>query len=79
MAARSLTQTREVLEFKGTKTEEPRAVTLPLSAIALLNAHRSVLCAAWLGESRCPSRALADLPNNRPEYAERGRCATISA
>jgi integrase len=42
MVARSLTQTREVLEFKGTKTEEPRAVTLPASAIAVLNAHRSV-------------------------------------
>jgi integrase len=40
MVARSLTQTRDVLEFKGTKTEEPRAVSLPTSAIAALNAHR---------------------------------------
>jgi integrase len=29
-----------VLEFKGTKTDEPRAVTLPTSAIAALNCHR---------------------------------------
>jgi integrase len=40
MVGRSLTQTRDVLEFKGTKTDEPRAVTLPVSAIAALNAHR---------------------------------------
>lgn len=40
MVARSLTQTREVLKFKGTKTEEPRPVSLPTSAIAALNAHR---------------------------------------
>jgi integrase len=40
MVARSLTQTRDVLEFKGTKTEEPRAVSLPASAIAALNGHR---------------------------------------
>jgi integrase len=36
MIARSLTQTRDVLEFKGTKSEEPR---LPTSAI---DAHRMV-------------------------------------
>jgi integrase len=40
MVGRSLTQTRELLEFKGTKTDEPRAVTLPTSAISALNAHR---------------------------------------
>ena len=40
MIARSLTQTRDVLEFKGTKTEEPRAESLPASAIAVLNSHR---------------------------------------
>ena len=40
MVARSLTQTRDVLEFKGTKTEEPRPVSLPTSAIAALNSHR---------------------------------------
>jgi integrase len=40
MVARSLTQMRDVLEFKGTKTEEPRAVSLPTSTIAALNSHR---------------------------------------
>ena len=40
MVARSLTQTRDMFEFKGTKTEEPRAVSLPTSAIAALNSHR---------------------------------------
>jgi integrase len=40
MIGRSLTQTRTLLEFKGTKTDEPRAVTLPISAIAALKAHR---------------------------------------
>ncbi len=39
MVGRSLTQTRAVLELKGTKTDKPRAVTLPTSAIAALNAH----------------------------------------
>lgn len=38
--ARSLTQTRTVLEFKGTKTEKPRPVSLPESAITALEAHR---------------------------------------
>ena len=42
MIARSLTQTREVLDFKTTKSEEPRVVTLPASAIAVLDAHRLV-------------------------------------
>ena len=37
---RSLTQTRQALEFKGTKTGEPRDVKVPESAIAALNAHR---------------------------------------
>ena len=40
MVGRSLTQTRELLEFKGTKTDEPRAITLPTSAISALDAHR---------------------------------------
>jgi integrase len=40
MVSRSLTQTRHGLEFKDTKTEEPRAVSLPDSAIAALYAHR---------------------------------------
>ena len=38
--SRSLTQTRNGLEFKSTKTEKPRAVVLPESAIAALQAHR---------------------------------------
>ena len=38
--ARSLTQTREGLKFKGTKTEKPRVVVLPASAITALAAHR---------------------------------------
>jgi integrase len=38
--ARSLTQTRNGLEFKGTKTEKPRVVALPASAVATLAAHR---------------------------------------
>jgi integrase len=38
--SRSLTQTGEGLEFKGTKTEKPRLVTLPESAIAMLDEHR---------------------------------------
>ena len=37
---RSLTQTRQVLEFKGTKTETPRDVKVPASALATLDAHR---------------------------------------
>ena len=40
MIARSLTQIRDVLEFKCTKTEKPRPVTLPASALAALDAHR---------------------------------------
>lgn len=38
--ARSLTQTRDGLKFKDTKTEKPRVVVLPESAIATLEAHR---------------------------------------
>jgi integrase len=40
MIARSLTQTRDGLEFKGTKTEKPRPVALPGPAITALAAHR---------------------------------------
>jgi len=40
MIARSLTQTRDVLGFKCTKTEKPRPVRLPESAIVALEAHR---------------------------------------
>jgi integrase len=40
MIARSLCQTRDVLAFKSTKTEEPRPVSLPASAIAALGEHR---------------------------------------
>jgi len=38
--ARSLTQTRDVLEFKGTKSEEPRDVAIPPGTLDLLEAHR---------------------------------------
>jgi integrase len=38
--ARSLTQTKQVLEFKGTKTERPRVVKLPECTLATLEAHR---------------------------------------
>ncbi len=38
--ARSLTQTREVLQFKSTKSEEPRDVTIPAGTLELLEAHR---------------------------------------
>jgi integrase len=37
---RSLTQTRQVLEFKGTKSERPRDVKVPASALAALESHR---------------------------------------
>lgn len=38
---RSLAQTKKGLEFKSTKTEAPRRVTLPDSAITSLEAHRA--------------------------------------
>jgi integrase len=38
--ARSLTQTREGLSFKGTKSQKARVVVLPASAISALEAHR---------------------------------------
>jgi integrase len=38
--SRSLSQTKKGLEFKATKTEEPRPVVLPDSAIVALAAHR---------------------------------------
>lgn len=40
MIARSLSQTKRALEFKGTKTEKPRPVSLPASAVESLTAHR---------------------------------------
>ena len=40
--ARSLTQTRTVLEFKCTKTEKPRPVSLPESATTALEVHRKL-------------------------------------
>jgi len=40
LISRSLTQTKEGLQFKPTKTEKPRAVALPASAIAALEEHR---------------------------------------
>jgi integrase len=39
--ARSLTQTKRLLEFKGTKTEKPRDVKVPDSALAALETHRT--------------------------------------
>jgi len=41
LITRSLTQTRQVLKFKGAKTERPRRVELPASVLASLEAHRS--------------------------------------
>ena len=38
--ARSLSQTKQLLEFKGTKTDKPRDVKVPESALAALGAHR---------------------------------------
>jgi integrase len=38
--SRSLTQTKQVLEFKGTKSERPRVVKIPASALATIEAHR---------------------------------------
>ncbi len=37
---RSLTQTKHILEFKSTKTDEPRCVVLPPSVLEHLEAHR---------------------------------------
>src|SRR5713226_4457659 len=37
---RSLTQTKHVLEFKGTKTERPRAISIPSGTLVALEAHR---------------------------------------
>jgi integrase len=37
--ARSLTQTKEVLDFKGTKSEKPRTIKVPASALAALEEH----------------------------------------
>jgi integrase len=37
---RSLTQTKQVLDFKGTKTDRPRVVKIPKSALATLESHR---------------------------------------
>jgi integrase len=38
--ARSLTQTKQILTFKGTKTERPRVVKVPESTLATVEAHR---------------------------------------
>ena len=38
--ARSLTQTKQVLKFKETKTGRPRMVKVPESALATIEAHR---------------------------------------
>ena len=39
--ARSLTQTKQVLKFKGTKTERPRVVKVPESTLVTIEAHAS--------------------------------------
>src|SRR4029077_3409309 len=38
--ARSLTQTKHVMEFKGTKSENPRAISIPAGTLVALEAHR---------------------------------------
>jgi len=38
--ARSLTQTRQVLEFKGTKNERPRRISIPPGTLVAIEAHR---------------------------------------
>lgn len=38
--ARSLTQTKDVLEFKGTKNERPRTVSIPEGTLGALESHR---------------------------------------
>jgi hypothetical protein len=38
--SRLLSQTKKGLEFKSTKTDGPRSLALPTSAIAVLEAHR---------------------------------------
>jgi integrase len=40
LITRSLTQTKEVLTFKGTKTEKPRRINVPESVLISLAAHR---------------------------------------
>jgi integrase len=40
LITRSLTQTRQTVEFKGTKTERPRDVKIPPSAMDTLEEHR---------------------------------------
>jgi len=39
--ARSLTQTKQVLEFKGTKSERPRVVRIPETALSTIELHRN--------------------------------------
>ena len=38
--ARSLTQTKQTLQFKGTKNERPRAVSIPERTLSALESHR---------------------------------------
>ena len=40
LITRSLTQTRQTLEFKGTKTDRPRRLNLPQSVMTSLEAYR---------------------------------------
>ena len=58
MIARSLSQARDALTFKSTKTEEPRPVSLPVSAIAALDdttASARMRVGASLGQSIGPT------------------------
>ena len=45
IVSRSLSQTKQGLAFKGTKTDTERPITLPESAIEALEAHRTLLAA----------------------------------
>jgi len=40
MIARSLTQTKQIMKFKGTISERPRAVSIPGGTLVALEAHR---------------------------------------
>jgi integrase len=40
LIARSLTQTKDILEFKGTKTDEPRVAKIPEETLPKLEVHR---------------------------------------
>ena len=77
--ARSLTQTREVLEFKSTKTEKPRTVVLPPSAIVVLDDHRRQQDQLRLQfRTRLPRRPGPDIRESGRHDAETGFDLSIS-